>query len=184
MFVVSSVTWLGNFLKFLATKFSYKSSPNNWWLFGLFWNYHFCSKNCCGYFLGNPRKKWASFYFNIWSHWWQASSQWRRGHSSLLQTKYFRHSSPLGSSKQFKADLRVLSIGSFGHINDGINNVNDDDDNNNNNDIRISPPRVTSLVQPFKFWPEVYKLIPWAKILTTEEIDLENAVSNKTIWCY
>ena len=56
MFVVSSVTWLGNFLKFLATKFSYKSSPNNWWLFGLFWNYHFCSKNCCGYFLGNPRK--------------------------------------------------------------------------------------------------------------------------------
>ena len=37
----SSVTRLGNFLKVLRSKLSFKSSPNIWWLFGYFLNITF-----------------------------------------------------------------------------------------------------------------------------------------------
>ena len=56
---------IGRFFKFLRNKFSCKSSPNIWRLFGYFKNHHFLSKNCCGHF-------WAAFYSIIWSHWWQS----------------------------------------------------------------------------------------------------------------
>ena len=41
-------------LKNVGYKFSCKSSPNMWWLFGPFRNNSLSSKNCCGHF-------WATF---------------------------------------------------------------------------------------------------------------------------
>ena len=47
----------------------FKSSPNNWWLFGPFLKMAFLNR--CWVYLGNYWKNWATFNFNIWSHrWW------------------------------------------------------------------------------------------------------------------
>ena len=39
---------IGLFLEGLREKFSYKRSPNNWWLFGPFWKRHYLGKNWHG----------------------------------------------------------------------------------------------------------------------------------------
>ena len=45
---------IGQFLKVVGDRFSYKRGPNNnWWLFGLFRKTQFWRENCCGYILGN-----------------------------------------------------------------------------------------------------------------------------------
>ena len=44
---------IGRFLKVLGDKICYKSSPNNYQIFGLFWKTSLLCKNWCGYFLGN-----------------------------------------------------------------------------------------------------------------------------------
>ena len=54
---------IGWFWKFLGDKLCFISSPNVWWLFGLFWKHHFLSKNSRGYFLANFWKDWATFLF-------------------------------------------------------------------------------------------------------------------------
>ena len=59
---------IGRILKVLGSKFSFNTSPNIWWLFGLFWKPLIRSLNCSGLFLGLFWKNWAIFYFNIWSH--------------------------------------------------------------------------------------------------------------------
>ena len=59
---------IGRFFKVLGDKFSLKSSPNVLWMFGLLWKHPFSCINCCGYFLGNLVKFWATLYFSFWSH--------------------------------------------------------------------------------------------------------------------
>ena len=56
---------IGRFFKVLGDKFSLKSSPNVLWMFGLLWKHPFSCINCCGYFLGNLVKFWATLYFNF-----------------------------------------------------------------------------------------------------------------------
>ena len=43
---------------------------------GYFEKRHVLSKNCCGYFLGNFWKNWATFYSQIWSHWNRPTNWW------------------------------------------------------------------------------------------------------------
>ena len=66
---VTSVTRLGDFLKFLVTCFLTKVTQLFLFLFGLFGQRYLWSKNCCSHFLGNFWKFWPTFYFNILSHW-------------------------------------------------------------------------------------------------------------------
>ena len=65
----TSVTRLGDFWKFLGTKFLAKVAQifsNN---VGLCWKMELFTLNWCGYFLAIFCRNWATFYFNIWSHW-------------------------------------------------------------------------------------------------------------------
>ena len=56
-------------LKVLCDIFFYKSSLNICWLFGgIFWKTHIFRKGCFDCLLGNFWKNWATFDFNIWSH--------------------------------------------------------------------------------------------------------------------
>ena len=52
---------IGWFLKALGNKYSFKSGPNVWRLFGLFKKHHFLSKHCFGYFLTNLWWKFGYF---------------------------------------------------------------------------------------------------------------------------
>ena len=54
---------IGWFFKVLGDKLSFKSSPNIWWLFGVFWKHYFFGKTCCGYFFGQVYKKLGYFLF-------------------------------------------------------------------------------------------------------------------------
>ena len=68
--VPTSVTRLGDFLVLLGYKNSNKSSPNvlvNFW--AILNNTSLMLKMI--YFLPNIWKNWATFYFIIWSHWFQ-----------------------------------------------------------------------------------------------------------------
>ena len=58
---------IGRFFEVLGNMFSYKSCINILWLFGLFWQTSFWSKNCCSHFWVNFWKIWATFCFNLWS---------------------------------------------------------------------------------------------------------------------
>ena len=51
------------FLKVFGDRFSYKSSSNVCWIFGLFWKHPFSSINCCIYLLGNFWKLLGYFIF-------------------------------------------------------------------------------------------------------------------------
>ena len=57
------------FFKLLCNKFSYKISQNILVFFGLFQNNTTFMYKWFGYFLGNIRQYWATFYSIIWSHW-------------------------------------------------------------------------------------------------------------------
>ena len=54
---------IGRFLRVICGKCSYKSSQNNYWIFGLFWKTLFFSENCCGHFLANFWKDLGDFVF-------------------------------------------------------------------------------------------------------------------------
>ena len=57
----TSATRIGNFLKARATKFSFQSSQNIWWLFELFWRMYVLSKKMI-WLLGQLLdKNWAIF---------------------------------------------------------------------------------------------------------------------------
>ena len=66
---------IGQFLKVLGNKFSYKSSPIIWWLLGAFRKTLGLSKNWCGIFWVTFGNIWTTFCSNIWSHWTQMTSQ-------------------------------------------------------------------------------------------------------------
>ena len=56
------------FLKVLSNKVSYKSSPNVWQIFGLFWKLHFLKKLLLKLLFGISWKFFGYFYSNVWSH--------------------------------------------------------------------------------------------------------------------
>ena len=60
---------VGRFLKNLGEIFSVKSSQNELLLFGLKWKHHSLAKTAVVPFWATFVKTWATFYFNIWSHW-------------------------------------------------------------------------------------------------------------------
>ena len=57
----SSVTRLGDFLKFLVIWLLYKVAQKAWWILGLKWNATLFMLNSCDYFLGNIWKNLAYF---------------------------------------------------------------------------------------------------------------------------
>ena len=63
-----SVTRLGGFLKFLATKFVGKEGQMIGNFLGNFEKPHSCVKTALATFWAALSKNWASFYSNIWSH--------------------------------------------------------------------------------------------------------------------
>ena len=52
---------IGRFMKYPCQKLSYKSSPNDWWVFGLLQQSQELSKNCSNYILGNYWKHFGHF---------------------------------------------------------------------------------------------------------------------------
>ena len=54
---------IGHILKVLGHKFDYKSTPNVFWHFGLFWKHPFSFVNFSNYFLGNFWKFLGHFIF-------------------------------------------------------------------------------------------------------------------------
>ena len=58
----SQCEMIGRFLEVLGNKFYYKSSPNDWWLFGQLWKPLLFKSNWRGYFLTTFGKTWATFY--------------------------------------------------------------------------------------------------------------------------
>ena len=75
MMIISSVTRLGNFWKFLATNKITKVAQ----IFGYFWG---CvkniilSKNCRENVMGHFCIIWATFYSKVWSHWSSVVAAW------------------------------------------------------------------------------------------------------------
>ena len=67
-YISYSVTKMGDFEKSEWQSFL-KSSQNLWWLFGFKWKASFFSKSTLAPFWATFIKTWATFSFNIWSHW-------------------------------------------------------------------------------------------------------------------
>ena len=71
------------FLKLLGGKFSYKSSPNIWWLLGLFWNLCFFKKKLLLLLFGQLWEKFGLLFIFTSSHtaykgsWAQDQEWWR-----------------------------------------------------------------------------------------------------------
>ena len=62
---------IGRFLKVLGHKIIFKSSPNVWWILGLFKKHHFWCKQAVWGSSGGPKRGeiWTNSFYNIWSHW-------------------------------------------------------------------------------------------------------------------
>ena len=98
--VGSSVARLGDFVKFLPSKFPYKSVPNIWWLYELLKNTSLLSKQCCVYFWAFLETFWPLFYSNIWSHWWEGFLlSFSSSFTKIRMAKMCRDLSPTFSSR-------------------------------------------------------------------------------------
>ena len=69
LFNAVSVTGLGDYWIFLATNFTYRSSQKDVDFWGYFEKYHLTKRNCFATICLTFVYIWATFYFNIWSHW-------------------------------------------------------------------------------------------------------------------
>ena len=58
---------IGRFLNVPGSKFSFKTTPNNWQHCGLFLSFVF-SYNCFGYLGATYGTVWATLFSNIWSY--------------------------------------------------------------------------------------------------------------------
>ena len=82
---------IGRFLNVLGKKFSYKSSQNIWWLFGLFWTISFLKQNLWWLLpiFGHLSKKLGSVYSHIWSHYFSLSLHFEKAKSRIKFQSFY-----------------------------------------------------------------------------------------------
>ena len=117
MFYSHQCDQIGQFLKVLGDRFSYKRGPNTWWLFGLFRKTKLWRENCCGYFLGNFCMNLKYFLFQHlitlnFSHKIHKSHIWSKKHLCVPKQKLHPKKSKIDQTDQIEDIIKIMSIDS------------------------------------------------------------------------